>query len=348
MSTNPSGIGDTARLRETEAKLEVALKAARMGTWEIDFTTNALTTSELCRKDYGWPPTEPMTYEDLLGLIHPADRERRVHEITKALSAREDLEVEYRVIRPDGETVWILVRGRSEFAEDGTPTHATGVSIEITDRKRAEERQRVLVSELNHRVKNTLANVQSLVLQTRLTTEDTAGFHLALDTRIRALAKAHDLLTENSWEGAMLKEVIARTLEPYMPKQAGTNQESARRIALSGPPIRMDAEAAVVLNMAFHELVTNAAKYGALSAPAGAITVTWTVDRASRPEVIEVVWTERDGPEVRSPVRRGYGSRVLESGLAHELGGEVKMEFQPEGFVCRMRYNASSRIYPVT
>jgi PAS domain S-box-containing protein len=329
-----------AGLHETETQLEVALKAARMGTWEIELATNTLTTSEICRKDYGWLSPEPMTYDDLLGLIHPDDRASREQEIGRAIASGEDLEVEYRVIRPDGETVWILVRGRAEFDDVGMPIRAIGVSLDITDRKRAEERQRILVSELNHRVKNTLANVQSLALQTHQTTQNPTDFITALDARIRALAKAHDLLTENSWEGAMLKDVIGRTLAPY-----SAGHDADPRISIAGPPIRLSPDTAVVLNMAFHELVTNATKYGALSAQGGTVNVAWAIDRQSSPAGIEIVWTEQGGPPVEPPSRRGFGSHVLEAGLAHELDGAVKLDFRREGLVCRMRYPSSGRMY---
>lgn len=326
-------------LRQTEQQLEVALQAARMGTWAIDLATNELTTSELCRKDYGWPPSQPMTYDDLLGLIHPDDRKMRVELIQRAFAARDDLEVEYRVNRPDGEIVWILVRGRADYLEDGTPVRAQGVSLDITDRKRAEERQRSLVAELNHRVKNTLAIVQSLALHTHRTTDNPVAFMEALNARVRALAKAHDLLTENSWEGALLKDVIGRTLAPYTGETDGN-----RQIDVGGPAVRLNSETAVVLNMAFHELVTNAAKYGALSVPGGAVSVTWTVDDEPSPMPIEIVWVETGGPPVQPPTRRGFGSHVLEAGLAHELGGKVTMDFQSQGFVCRMRYSLSDRM----
>ena len=330
-------------LRQTEQQLEVALQAARMGTWAIDLATNELTTSELCRKDYGWPVSQPMTNDDLLALIHPDDRKMREELILAATMARRDLEVEYRVIRPDGEVVWILVRGRADYDANGMPFRAQGVSLDVTDRKRAEERQRVLVAELNHRVKNTLAIVQSLALQTHRNTENPIAFMEALNARVRALAKAHDLLTENSWEGAMLKDVIGRTLEPY-----ASETPASRRIEIAGPPLRLNPEAAVVLNMAFHELVTNAAKYGALSAQGGAVSVVWDVDVSCNPALIGIEWREAGGPVVQPPTRRGFGSHVLEAGLTHELDGKVTMDFQPGGFVCRMRYPVSDKIRPPT
>lgn len=328
-------------LRQTEQQLEVALQAARMGTWAIDLATNELTTSEICRKDYGWPVDQPMTNDDLLRLIHPDDRQMREERILAATKAQRDLEVEYRVIRPDGEVVWILVRGRADYDADGRPVRAQGVSLDVTDRKRAEERQRVLVAELNHRVKNTLAIVQSLALHTHRTTDNPIAFMEALNARVRALAKAHDLLTENSWEGALLKDVIGRTLEPYVTETAGS-----RRIEIGGPPLKLNAETAVALNMAFHELVTNAAKYGALSAPGGAVSVVWRVDASVDPALIEIEWRETGGPRVHPPTRQGFGSHVLGAGLAHQLDGKVTMDFQPDGLVCRMRYAVSDRMRP--
>ena len=110
---------------------------------------------------------------------------------------------------------------------------------------------------------------------------------------------------------------------------------------------RLNAQTAVVLNIAFHELVTNAAKYGSLSVGGGAVTVVWTVDALLDPAAIEIVWTERGGPPVQPPSRRGFGSHVLETGIAHDLGGQVTIDFQPEGLLCRMRYRASHRNYPV-
>jgi two-component sensor histidine kinase len=191
-------------------------------------------------------------------------RNRKVEE---AFAARQDLDVEYRVIRPDGEIVWLLVRGRGEYGADGPPIRALGVSLDITPRKRAEARQKVMIAELNHRVKNTLASVQSIALQTSMSVPNMRDFVLAFDGRIRALVGAHDLLTANSWQGASLTDVVERTLAPY-----STATGDGRRIDVSGPAIRLASEAAVTLHMAFHELATNAAKYGALSAPAGPLT----------------------------------------------------------------------------
>jgi PAS domain S-box-containing protein len=319
-------------------QLDVALQAARLGAWALDLQTGELITSDLCRRDYGWLSDEPFTYEALLNLVHPDDRAMRDRKVEEAFAAKQDLDVEYRVIRPDGETVWILVRGRGEFTADGSPIRAMGVSLDITPRKRDEERKRVMIAELNHRVKNTLASVQSIALQTSMAAQNSKEFNIAFDGRVRALVLAHDLLTANSWQGASLVDVVDRTLAPYAAKTAAGN-----RISASGPSIRLTSETAVTLHMAFHELATNAAKYGALSTPAGSVRVEWTTDKTSDPPAIEIIWTEKGGPLVAPPTRRGFGSNLLQTGLARELGGDVMLSYEPQGVVCRMRFAESQR-----
>lgn len=328
---------DVDRLKTEQ--LDVAIRAARLGLWALDMRTGVLATSDICRRDYGWHSSEPFTYEALQALVHPDDRARRDRQVTAAFAAREDLETEYRVIRPDGETVWIHVRGRAEYGPDGAPVSSMGVSLDVTQRKLAEERQNALISELNHRVKNTLASVQSIALQTSMAIQDPREFTLAFDGRIRALVLAHDLLTANAWQGASLADVVNRTLAPFSGKD-----RLARRFEVSGPGVQVASEPAVTLHMAFYELATNASKYGALSAPEGTASVSWTVDRSVEPATIEIVWCEEGGPSVQAPTRRGFGSNLLQTGLPREFGGEVSFDYRPEGLICRMRFNASAKL----
>jgi two-component sensor histidine kinase/PAS domain-containing protein len=330
---------DVDRMRT--GQLDIALIAARMGAWSLDQITGELITSDVCRSDYGWLADAPFTHADMLSLIHPDDRDRRDRMVAQAFAAHEDLEVEYRVIRPDGEVVWMLVRGRADYGPDGQPVRAMGVSIDITQRKRAEERRNTLIAELNHRVKNTLSSVQSIALQTSMAASTPDEFLAAFDGRIQALVRAHDLLTANSWQGAGLDDVIRRTLAPYAER---TTDDVGHNIEVAGPTIRLSPEAAVTLHMAFHELATNAAKYGALSAPGGSVGVVWSVDRSAQPAMIAVVWRERGGPPVQPPTRRGFGSNLLKVGLAREFGGGTQMHFEPEGLTCEMQFIASSRI----
>lgn len=206
---------------------------------------------------------------------------------------------------------------------------------EVEERRVAEAKQRLLLDELNHRVKNTLATVQSIAMQTRNTAADQDSFYQNFNERLHALSCAHDLLTSVSWDGVRLTQVLQQVLAPY-------GDDRAARISILGPDVRLNANAAITLNMAFHELATNAAKYGALSTPGGEVSVTWKL----RPEanVIELAWIESKGPTVRPPGRRGFGSKLIERGVRHELEADVELIFAPEGCRCRMTLPVSEKL----
>jgi two-component sensor histidine kinase len=230
------------------------------------------------------------------------------------------------------------MRGRAAYGEDGVALKMAGVSLDITDRKIAQQRQQTLLDELNHRVKNTLATVQAIAMQTSRFADDGRAFESDFLARIGALAQAHDLLTEVAWDGASLGKVIDQTLAPYVAKgQTG-------RVRMSGPEVRLGPNAAVSMTMAFHELATNAAKYGALSVASGQVEVTWSVDRAGHPMVLEIDWQESGGPAVTPPTRRGFGSRFVEKALVREFDGEAQLMFLPKGLRCHMRLPLSPKL----
>jgi two-component sensor histidine kinase/PAS domain-containing protein len=325
-------------LQQTEQELAFALKAGRLGSWEIDLVQNTLIASEICREVFGLAPDAPYEYGDLVHRIDPRDMSRRRAAIERAIRKRSDLEIEYRIIRPGKETAWIWLRGKAEYDDAGKPTRLAGISLDVTERKRAEQRQRLLLDELNHRVKNTLATVQSISVQTRRTAESPAAFVAALEGRLAALSGAHDLLTGASWDGVMLCDVIALTLAPYAPL-GGAHP----RVVAHGPSLRLNPNAAVTISMAFHELATNAAKYGALSCEEGSIKIAW--DRSvSDPLFIDLTWREAGGPPVALPDKRGFGSKLLQQGLAREMNGSVTLEFEPEGLHCFMRFALSPKL----
>ena len=252
-----------------------------------------------------------------------------------AIATGEDLDVEYRIVKPDGEIGWILARGRAAF-EDGKAVRLAGISLDITERRNAEERQRLLLDELNHRVKNTLASVQSIALQTRRSVSSPSAFSETFIERIHALARAHDLLTESAWQGASLADVIRRTLALQV------DGDDAARVTSGGPPIRLGPNAAVTLNMAFHELATNALKYGALSETTGRVDIAWRVDPEAGDLILD--WRESGGPPVGLPTLRGFGSRLIEQAMTRELGGEARLSFLPSGLWCHMRLPLSAKL----
>ena len=201
-----------------------------------------------------------------------------------------------------------------------------GVFDDVTERRAAEKRQRMLINELNHRVKNTLATVQSIAAQTLRSTPNLLTARESFEARLVALAAAHDLLTAQSWHGARLGDVVATALAPF---------ETLERpqIGRSGPPVWLSAPRALALSLALHELATNAAKHGALSTPKGKVTIRWSVSGPS----LTLTWREEGGPRVETPVRAGFGARLLQRSLAQELNGQVEMVFAPEGVRCEIR-----------
>ena len=241
--------------------------------------------------------------------------------------------VDCRVVIPSGETRWVHARGRAAVRDEtpvigGGVRRMAGVSLDVTERKRAEERQRLLLNELNHRVKNTLATVQSIATQTLRNTQDTKTFRDSFEARLLALSQTHNLLTEQNWESASLREIVDAELEAFAGRER-LDFDYAR-------DLRLNPKATVAIGMAVHELATNAAKYGALSTPEGRVTVAWSVDPPQAPTRLLLTWTERDGPSVTPPTRRGFGARLLERGLAGELSGVVRLAYDQSGLVCAM------------
>ena len=205
---------------------------------------------------------------------------------------------------------------------------ADGLGIcfrDVTARKRADERQALLINELNHRVKNTLATVQSIAAQS-FRGEAASAARESFEARLLALSKAHDVLTRESWGGADLRRVIEDVLAPL-------EQPDQPRFRLEGPAFRVPPSMALSLAMAVHELAVNAAKYGALSTQSGRVAIRWTTSPgpASR---LALSWEERGGPPVIPPTQRGFGSRLVEKGLARELAGIVRLNYAPEGVTC--------------
>jgi two-component sensor histidine kinase len=199
--------------------------------------------------------------------------------------------------------------------------------LALDKEKKATEHQRLLINELNHRVKNTLATVQAIAAQTLRTAETAEVAREAVELRLLALSRAHDVLTRESWDGADLTEVVSRALEPYQ-----VHGES--RLTITGPDVRLTPRMSLALAMALHELATNAVKYGALANKTGTIEVSWTVQNGAAPPRLSLYWSEAGGPPVTAPRRRGFGSRLIERSLAQDLGGQVEIAFEPAGVVC--------------
>jgi len=262
---------------------------------------------------------------------HPEDADPDREGFRKQVAG--DLEfysVEKRFIRKDGRIIWISVRSSPVCDADGKLLYLVRVVQDITERKAAEQRAKLLIDELNHRVKNTLATVQSLASQSARGAPTPAVFRESFEGRLIALSKAHDQLTQHHWESADLRELLSASLAPY----AG-----ADRVVLRGEDVVLRPRAVLTLAMAFHELTTNAAKYGALSVSGGRVEIRWLPVRLEGGDgraLLQIDWLEQGGPPVSEPRERGFGSKLIEGSIAAELGGSARLIFAPEGLRCEM------------
>ncbi len=337
-----------ARLRESEARLRMASEAGAIGFFSCDLATGDTHWSEMMYRLYGLDPALPPPSMALggphLDLIHPEDqdglRDRRLAAIANQDSG--DFAFEFRIRRADdGETRWIASRG--EFVRDagGAVAAVRGAQQDVTARRADADRLQLMVHELNHRVKNTLATVQSIAAQS-LRGADPA-IRQGLEARILALAAAHDVLTRDGWTGASMEEVVAGVLAPH-------GGADGARFRVTGPPLRLVPRVAVALSMALHELATNALKYGALSVPGGQVEIRWSVDAGAAP-VFRLHWAERGGPpvgpRVAPPARQGFGTRLIERSLAHDLGGTTRIDFEAEGVRCSVEAPLAGILAPL-
>ena len=264
--------------------------------------------------------------EYLLAEEMPAIRAK----IEAAIAGRTAIQFEHRVRRSDGSTAWASSRAVPLFDERGEIVEWFGASSDITDRRHAEEHLRLVVNELNHRVKNNLAITLAIAAQTFRASGDISMAHKGFSSRIMALAQANDLLTGERGAGVSLESVIRQAVRPHC--------HDAARCSVRGPRVDLSTKTALSMSMAMHELSTNALKYGAWSTAEGRVAVTWELsvrDAPGEPRLL-LDWREHEGPAVVPPARRGFGSRLIERGLASELGGTVQMLFEPSGLVCRV------------
>jgi two-component sensor histidine kinase len=221
-----------------------------------------------------------------------------------------------------GKSVFLLSAGPL-VDDDRTDVGSIVTLTDITERKRVEDQQSTMVAELNHRVKNILAIVQSVAAQTMRSSGSLENFALAFDGRLKSLAIAHDILTQTRWIGIGLAELLAAVLAPY-------RTPAEPRISISGPPVMLQASAVVPLSMVLHEMTTNAAKYGALSMQGGSIEITWQLG-GGIDQSVKLVWQERGGPTVKTGGPRSFGIRLIDHVIRHDLDGSTKIDFDPAG-----------------
>ena len=239
----------------------------------------------------------------------------------------DDLEIYYR--RKDGSEFWADVFISPVRDEVGLVVQHFASFVDLSRHKEEQAQAALLIDELNHRVKNTLSTVQSIVSQALRNASDPAVIRESIESRLFALSRSHDLLTRLNWGGAGLVDVIREALEPF-----GVANGRTERFVITGENIPLLPRATLALSIAFNELATNAVKYGAFSTEAGSIRIAWTIEPSATGDRLVLRWEEKDGPPVTPPSRKGFGSRVIERGLAHELEGAVDLDYRRGGVVC--------------
>ena len=312
-------------LRQSEERLQLSLEAGRMGAWEWSIASGQVTWSPGLERIHGLEEGAfGGSFADFKRDVHPDDAEGLALKIQRTLETGADYHVEYRIQRPDGAVRWIEAFGRLSIAQGAVQPKLAGVCMDITERKQAEMQRDLMVAELSHRVNNTLATVLSIYRQSFSGSRTPQDASEVFTARIRALAQTHSRLAEASWSGIALETVVLDQLAPYRARGDHT-------LRVSGPPVALRPKGALTLGMALHELATNAAKYGALSANGGAIEVVWQL----RPDgQLLIHWTEGGGPPVVPPQSSGFGQLLLERALVAELNGDVNLNFTRSGLVC--------------
>jgi PAS domain S-box-containing protein len=322
-------------LKERNVQLALAGKAALVGSFACDIDTGEIQASEGFVAIHGLPAgTTRVTFSRSQADVHPDDRERVEETRRRAIrDRREEYDIEYRIVRPTGEVRWIEARLFFSFRSDGRPERLVGVHIDVTERKRAQEHQRMLVAELDHRVKNVLATVSAVASRMQGASLSGADFAATLAGRIQSMAATHELLSGREWQGVSIPELVQRVLAPYM---------TGHNVDLDGPGLTLSPQAAQTVSMVLHELATNGAKHGALSSDAGRVSVRWSRAMNGGPDArVRIVWQEAGGPAVRAPQRCGYGMEVIRELVPYQLGGAVDLAFAPGGVRCEIDFPAA-------
>jgi len=321
-------------LAEQTMQLALAESAALVGSIAYDVESGRMQISAGYAAIHGFPKgTSEIMRGQWEARVYQEDRARLEELRDRVFRSRStEYSVDYRIVRPGGEVRWIDARLLVSYRKDGHPQRVVGINIDITGRKRAEEQQRALHAELDHRVKNALATVSAVVSHTRQGSRSVANFVAALDGRIRSMATTHELLSSRQWQGISLSELVRRELVPY----AGR-----KNMEINGPEVILRPEAGQAIAMVLHELATNAAKYGALSTRNGRVAIRWDqqLNEQARPPLV-LEWQEFDGPPVVATRKPSYGTSTIRDLIPYEFGGRVELVLASEGVRCRLELPA--------
>jgi two-component sensor histidine kinase len=311
-------------LLRVEKRHALALKAASVASWVWDVKAGTFECDDLLPKLFDLPPAGRIAASDIFRRVDPRDARKTEERLREALASEEDYAAEFRLRRSDPPR-WLAGRGRVvERDEAGKPLLIIGVNFDISEQKSAEERQRLLLRELNHRVKNTLATVQALASQTVRHAREPREFLEGFGSRLQALGAAHNLLTDREWRDIELGELVDLEVMPFL-------KDEESRIRVHGRRVFLSPDQAVAIGLIIHELADNAIKYGALSTAEGHVDLDWQVSRVAEGERLVLSWQERGGPAVTAPETYGFGSILIQRSLGKILSSGVKHDFAPEG-----------------
>src|ERR1700722_1666263 len=310
------------RLRESEQRRSLAISAGRMGSWDWDWINNDWMWDEGQFRIFGVDPQSfVVTPANVQNLLHPEDVSELHRAMVEFKKGTRSYEAEFRIIRPDGETRWCVGTAAATVDKSGRVIRVSGVTVDITERKRSEERQHLLAREVDHRAKNALALAQSIVRLTR--GETVKAYVKSVEGRISALARVHTILSLSSWQGAEIRKLVDEELAPYA---------DGGQIALSGMEAQLPPATAQTLALALHELATNSAKYGSLSTLAGRLSIGWE----AQGDTLALIWEERGGPPVHVPTSTGFGTKTVIASIESQLGGRAQFDWGAEGLICAL------------
>ncbi|QCI67267.1 HWE histidine kinase domain-containing protein [Phreatobacter stygius] len=308
------------RLAASERRLRVAQNFAEVGTFEWDIGSNIVYPSEEFCRLWGIEPQAALPGDIFSTHVHPDDRHLLLARRDGPIENAGDY-VEYRVMQGE-EVHWLARRGDVLRDAEGRPTSVLGACFDVTDRRKAEEQQRLLMQELTHRVKNTMAMVQAIGSQTLRSAHSVEEAGIAFAARMQALSAAHDVLIHSNWSSTSLRPLIERAVRLH--------DDTGSRFSLDGPELVLGPRAALTLALTLHELGTNALKYGALSNDQGRVALKWTVDDTGAGRRVVMSWRETGGPKVAPPSAKGFGSRLIRLGFGVP-SGVVDLDFADGG-----------------
>lgn len=323
-----------AALRASEERLRLAQELGGIGSFDWDAERDTAEVSDQLRRILGLSPDHPTTSQHFFTEVaHPDDIDSLRSAFAAAAESESIFKSEFRIIRPvDRQLRWVEAQA-GMVHDQGSATRFIGIVRDVTERRREQERERLLMREIDHRGKNLLTVMRSVVQRTRASS--IKQLVASITGRIEALARVHTLLADSRWQGVELETLMRDAVAPF--------ETSAARARLKGPEVELRPAAAQMMGLVFHELATNAAKHGALSGREGWVAVDWKLD--GKTGELSLRWKERGGPAVQPPSERGFGTPIIEAGVAYQLGARVEMDWQPQGLVVQLMLPAEHIVH---